>query len=106
YPETGRHQRDQRKGIVAGIGNIARQIMLLELLGKVPLRIGEVLPPEANNLLIPQIRDRHLVEISQRAVPSHHQHIALMGNGDETKRADVLDRADEAEIDAAAFELA
>jgi hypothetical protein len=35
--------RDQREGIVAGIGDIVGQIVLLVLSRKVPLAVGEVL---------------------------------------------------------------
>lgn len=57
--------------------------MLLELFRKVPLRVGEVLPLEADDLLVPQIGDGNLVETSQRIVPIRGQQIALICNGEE-----------------------
>lgn len=57
--------------------------MLLELFRKVSLRVGEVLPLEADDLLVPQIGDGNLVETSQRIVPIRGQQIALVCNGEE-----------------------
>ncbi len=49
--KTGRDQRHQREGVVAGVGDIVGQIMLLELLGEIALAVEEVLPGKGDDLL-------------------------------------------------------
>ncbi len=41
--KTGRDQRHQREGVVAGVGDIVGQIVLLEFLREIALAVGEVL---------------------------------------------------------------
>jgi hypothetical protein len=61
---------------------------------------------EGDDLLIAQIVDADLRLLRQRVAPGHRQQIALMGDREEAQRADVFHRADEAEIDLAAFQAA
>jgi hypothetical protein len=104
--KTGRHQRDQRKGVIAGIGNVAGQIIFGKHLGKIALGIGEVLARERDDLLVAQIVDADFVESRQPAVLGDRHQIVVTRLREEAQGTDVLDRPDEAEVDLACFEIA